>query len=182
MLSGGHTPPSVMPIDSPHEPPSGGNDNSPGGALPQGLLATVSVWRHHLRATLQAHHSRMLLNACLFATPARESHHHHHPSQSADGAGFLVSLWVVSHHTSSPWAHVSRGRVPQRRHHAAGRGIGVIEGWRYYPMLGSAPLSAFFCAPVVDSSCLSFAQPRRCASGSGRASSGGSRGTHPLRD
>jgi len=75
LLSGGHTPPSVMPIDSPHEPPSEGNDNSLGGALPQGLLATVSVWRHHLRATLQAHHSRMLLNACLFATPAREPHH-----------------------------------------------------------------------------------------------------------
>jgi hypothetical protein len=40
--SGGRTPPSVMPIDSPHEPASGGNENSPGGAPPLGLLCSTS--------------------------------------------------------------------------------------------------------------------------------------------
>ena len=49
LLGGGRTPPSVMPIDSPHEPASGGNENSPGGALPRSPLAHVGVQgRHHL--------------------------------------------------------------------------------------------------------------------------------------
>ena len=42
LLGGGRTPPSVMPIDSPHEPASGGNENSPGGALPRSPLARRS--------------------------------------------------------------------------------------------------------------------------------------------
>lgn len=39
LLGGGHTPPSVMSIDSPHEPSSGGKENSSEGALPRSLLA-----------------------------------------------------------------------------------------------------------------------------------------------
>lgn len=42
LLGGGLTPPPVVPIHSPHEPASGGNENSPGGALPLGPACTPS--------------------------------------------------------------------------------------------------------------------------------------------
>lgn len=71
---GGRTPPLVMPISSPREPASGGNENSPWGAPPQSLLAPVTR-RHHpssggLPAEFQAHRSRRL-HPCL---PVCQSH------------------------------------------------------------------------------------------------------------
>jgi len=43
LLSGGHTPPSGMPINSPHGSASGGNDNSSGASLPRSLLGPGSL-------------------------------------------------------------------------------------------------------------------------------------------
>ena len=42
LLSEGHTPPSVMPIDSPHGSASGGNENSTGGPLVRRLRGCLA--------------------------------------------------------------------------------------------------------------------------------------------
>ena len=91
LLRGGHTPPLVMPISSPHEPASGGNENSPWGALPQSLLAPVTRCHHPSSGVcpveFQAHHSRMLhMLACLpipsDSTPAAGGHSLHAQTSS----------------------------------------------------------------------------------------------------
>ncbi len=65
LLGGGLTPPSVMPINSPREPASGGKENSSGGPLPRGLLGPA-MWRVTTQGHTQAHCSRKLhLLACL---------------------------------------------------------------------------------------------------------------------
>jgi hypothetical protein len=70
LLNGGHRSPSVMPIDSPHESASGGNENSPGGALPRSLLAPIT-WRRHPSDEAPSPSQQNVAHACLFATPAR---------------------------------------------------------------------------------------------------------------
>ena len=99
MLSGGHTPPSVMPIDSPHGSASGGNENSSGAPPPQGPLGQPSGCRH--RTALRAHHSRMLhVLACLpILKPNRGDE-----ARGGEGTGRHAPCW----HT-------------QRRHRAHGR-------------------------------------------------------------
>lgn len=71
LLGGGHTPPSVMSIDSPHEPTSGGKENSSGGALPLSLLASIATESplNRVPSPLQQN----VAYACLFANPTRPS-------------------------------------------------------------------------------------------------------------
>ena len=65
---GGRTPPPVVPIHSPHEPASGGNENSPGGALPRGPACMHSGMLPSRSAPIPAQQNVAL--ACLFAIPA----------------------------------------------------------------------------------------------------------------
>ena len=65
---GGRTPPPVVPIHSPREPASGGNENSPGGALPRGPACTHSGMLPSRSAPIPAQQNVAL--ACLFAIPA----------------------------------------------------------------------------------------------------------------
>ena len=65
---GGRTPPPVVPIHSPHEPASGGNENSPGGAPPRGPACTPSGMLPSRSAPIPA--QRKVALACLFAIPA----------------------------------------------------------------------------------------------------------------
>ena len=68
LLSGGHTSSSGMPISSPHEPASGGNENSSGGALPQSLLAP-NLRRHHQVDVPSPLQQNVALLACLPLLP-----------------------------------------------------------------------------------------------------------------
>jgi hypothetical protein len=68
LLGGGPTPPPVVPIHSPHEPASGGNENSSGGALPLRPACTHSEMLPSRSAPIPAQQKVAL--ACLFAIPA----------------------------------------------------------------------------------------------------------------
>jgi len=71
LLREGHTPPSVMPIYSPHESASGGNENSPGDSLVRSLEGLPYGCHHHPTEPL-AHDSGILLAlACLPFLPTR---------------------------------------------------------------------------------------------------------------
>ena len=69
LLSGGLTPPSVMPIDSPHESASGGNENSSGDPLSRGLLGLAWVVSPPRTSTSSPSQQNVAL-AFLFAIPA----------------------------------------------------------------------------------------------------------------
>lgn len=115
LLSGGRTSPSVMLIGSPHEPASGGNENSTGGALPRSLLAIFTRRHRHSERAFQAHRSRMLhMLACLPLLPdtrtLRDRTRRRHSCS-------LCPAWVVPGlHRDSPsvdlvrWTHGVRPR------------------------------------------------------------------------
>jgi hypothetical protein len=66
LLSGGLTPPSVMPIDSPHGSASGGNENSSGAPPPQGPLG--QPW-----GVATARHSEPITAECCTCLPVCQS-------------------------------------------------------------------------------------------------------------
>ena len=66
MLCGGLIPPPLNAIDSSHEPASGGNENSSGGALPRSLLAPV---KGVTTISTPSPSQQNVALACLFATP-----------------------------------------------------------------------------------------------------------------
>lgn len=83
LLSGGLTPPSVMPIDSPHESASGGNENSSGDPLSRGLHGFAWVMSPSHTSTSSPSQQNVAL-AFLFATPARGCPRLRHNNNNSD--------------------------------------------------------------------------------------------------
>lgn len=103
LLSEGHTPPSVMPIYSPHGSASGGNENSTGDSLVrclEGLPWGVATAKRPL-----AHDSRILLAlACLPFLPAAPSDR----PRTGEGALSLMCPWGLPARARSNLAEGSR--------------------------------------------------------------------------
>jgi len=66
-------PPSVMPFNSPHEPASGGKENSSGGPLPRGLLDPAI----NGESPLKSGHPRPIAAECCPCLPVCHSCHVH---------------------------------------------------------------------------------------------------------